>query len=98
RRALHSSPTRRSSDLAGVRKELQGLVGQGGFTEPGFNAVLEFLKVTEGAGSNSERIQRVADFLGDAEMGVRGCAELREVLEAARSEEHTSELQSRENL
>lgn len=68
---------------AGVRKELQGLVGQGGFTEPGFNAVLEFLKVTEGAGSNSERIQRVADFLGDAEMGVRGCAELREVLEAA---------------
>lgn len=68
---------------AGVRKELQGLLGQGGFTEPGFNAVLEFLKVTEGASSNSERIQRVADFLGDAEMGVRGCAELREALEAA---------------
>src|SRR5690606_42058787 len=93
--ALHSFPTRRSSDLA------SSLIGEEG---KGFRYIL--------SGMNSERILIAAECIGDAKWFIeKGSNYAKErvifgspigrnqgVQFPLRSEEHTSELQSRENL
>ncbi|MEZ5992214.1 MAG: histidine--tRNA ligase [Planctomycetota bacterium] len=69
----------------GVRKELEAIIGNGGFGEKGLETILEFLKLAEGTSDNSACIDALERFLGGTEMGQRGCAELREVLSSAQA-------------
>src|SRR5206468_12865959 len=94
RRALHSFPTRRSSDLAPVDRaaEMRDL-------EPVLIAVeqIHFLRAGEEAAGLGQLLTRRHD-LGDARV-IGLIAALAGRLEfAGRSEEHTSELQSRSEL
>src|SRR5690606_41223789 len=90
-RALHSFPTRRSSDLHTIAECLQFV---------GINAQRLGCRgnvVRGGYGTNNGAVLTCSVLLLDLRQcilcGLRG-----RTLEAARSEEHTSELQSRENL
>src|SRR5690606_39389725 len=93
RRYLHAFPTRRSSDLGGdvgdedrrVHRELDAEVGEVDLQRRG--AVV--LVPLEGDGAGEAQHREVGGDLGDRE--TEGAA-------LGRSEEHTSELQSRENL
>src|SRR5690606_41850721 len=95
-RYLHSFPTRRSSDLldahtlqdgeAGAPEELVGAARRGG---------------AHGHDQLPEGGILVHEGVADLEPGVEADLQLLDALlgtEVARSEEHTSELQSRENL
>lgn len=68
----------------GVKKELTELVGSGGFSEPGLEAVLEFLKLGKGKTTNDERITSIRNFLGDTSLGAKGCDELDDVIQSVR--------------
>lgn len=70
---------------AGVKAELQSLVGQGGFSEASLAAVLDFLHLGEKAAGNVARLDALQATLGNTEMGAAGCAELRDVYESARA-------------
>ena len=65
---------------AGVSAELTAAVGQGGFSEGGLEAVLEYLKLAEGKTDNAAIIDAVESFLGDTEVARHACDELRQVL------------------
>jgi hypothetical protein len=45
--------------------------------------VFEFLRLPDGKASNAERVDALAEYLNGSDIGERGCAELREVLQAA---------------
>src|SRR5690606_40888920 len=83
-RHLHSFPTRRSSDLAGVDAEARSRID--------VDAVVE-LGLADGEGLEDEREREHAQARDRPRDGRAPDAGLR-----GRSEEHTSELQSRENL
>src|SRR5690606_41736194 len=88
-RALHSFPTRRSSDLVVVVHFCY--VVAGGLVQPSVETVPEGPGLR--AGDDVDGVGEVAGGfakLVEVESGV--------VMEDERSEEHTSELQSRENL
>lgn len=70
---------------AGVRTELEAIVGKGGFGEKGLQTVLEFLNLAAGTADNAACIEALEKFLSGTEMGQRGCAELREVLASAQA-------------
>lgn len=71
---------------AGVKAELQGLLGHGGFTEAGLAIVLDFLALGARELRLDERVAALHAFVGGAEAGARGCAELAEVLAYARKQ------------
>src|SRR5690606_41016248 len=89
-RSLHSFPTRRSSDLVLLRPVYVPLLG-------GFQ--VDEAEVTARA---EAQLKALADALGgEAAVHVRvghPALTIVDFAEAERSEEHTSELQSRENL
>jgi histidyl-tRNA synthetase len=62
---------------------LGALAGQGGFTEKSLGGVLNFLHIK--ADDNDSRIAAMRTLLAGTEMGEEGCAELRQVLDAARA-------------
>jgi histidyl-tRNA synthetase len=68
---------------SGVKGELQGLIGKGGFTEASLAAVLDFLHLGDKASGNVARLEALNAALGDTDMGAAGCRELREVYESA---------------
>src|SRR5690606_41861217 len=84
-RHLHSFPTRRSSDL--TRRKTQSLTTRPGEMPPEFKKWLPAVS----------RFLRSARHIPGANLTAAGCSLAADVLDA-RSEEHTSELQSRENL
>src|SRR5690606_39545594 len=89
--SLHSIPTRRSSDLGAIR-----YFGTG--ADFGLSVLGRTAGVTLGAGSESALVR--GTLLAD-ESNNRSVASLYgrvNLSEVVRSEEHTSELQSRENL
>lgn len=69
----------------GVRKELEGAVGRGGFTTRGLETVLEFMNLGSTTDDNAARIDELEEFLQGTEFGRRGCNELREVVDAVRA-------------
>src|SRR5690606_41897181 len=86
-RDLHSFPTRRSSDL--LRAGLLRLLGEG------LEQALQRIETCCAAGAEASL------FDGFDDRAVRGVRQMRAAAGALlgeRSEEHTSELQSRENL
>src|SRR5690606_40579489 len=82
--ALHSFPTRRSSDLISIHADA--------FMTPNPQGASVFALSTKGASSAAARWmakkENAADLVGGVNLKTKD----------ARSEEHTSELQSRENL
>jgi histidyl-tRNA synthetase len=66
----------------GVRKELEPLIGQGGFSKAGLDLVFEFLKLGKGELDNAARIEELEEFL-DGDIGAQGCGELRQVFASA---------------
>src|SRR5690606_41719019 len=89
RRALHSFPTRRSSDLPSTIAELCRNWNDDGATQRHEKAVA-LRKTIQDFPQISALKAVVAHFRNDPEW--------RRLLPPLRSEEHTSELQSRENL
>src|SRR5690606_41295080 len=93
--ALHSVPTRRSSDLGAnvVESIMRCRREQGPYTD-----FYDFLRKVDAVVCNKKTIESLIkagafDSLGHSRRGL-----LAVHAEAIRSEEHTSELQSRENL
>src|SRR5207249_10508212 len=79
-RALHSFPTRRSSDL-------------------NFSVKLKHLQFDTFRGPLDARVLFALNFDGDVdEMKIEGVADFKRIKSKPRSEEHTSELQSRFDL
>src|SRR5690606_41563805 len=95
-RHLHSFPTRRSSDLPDICLSSDFIIGFPGETEADFQATMDLIEDIGFDHSFSFIYSRrpgtpAADLPDDVPLAVK-----KERL--ARSEEHTSELQSRENL
>src|SRR5690606_41427715 len=94
RRILHSFPTRRSSDLVGAERPDAGEVGapeRSPRPEGVYQAAQGAMQITIGIG-----LAGIERHRSDLDGYVRAIGERNEPLH--RSEEHTSELQSRENL
>src|SRR5207302_10567948 len=95
--ALPSFPTRRSSDLDHAARRLAGdgrLVG-----DPVEEERLDELRLREGRCDLDQRLAREHDTsLGHRPHVAREAKSLERLEVLSRSEEHTSELQSRENL
>src|SRR5690606_40552582 len=92
-RSLPPFPTRRSSDLIDPDARVKAAMNE-------INAAQRMRKAAEERGE-AERILRVKQAQGEAESNVlrgKGIAGQRKAIVDGRSEEHTSELQSRENL
>src|SRR5690606_41728016 len=92
--AAHPCPTRRSSDLA---RDASADVLAAFFDDRGLEALGEVV-LADGPRQVARKAWLVAD--GEVLRAALGCRELGVALAgvAGRSEEHTSELQSRENL
>src|SRR5690606_41569666 len=92
-RDLHSFPTRRSSDLGifrpGRRQAPQETESYGLIQENSFHAVTQTPLSTFAADVDTASYSNVRRFLKEGNLPPK---------DAVRSEEHTSELQSRENL
>src|SRR5690606_40424294 len=95
-RVLHCSPTRRSSDLRHGDLDVRALVGllQADLeVVPQVRTPARTVLARPAPGAAAEDVaERVAEDLG------KDVVDVGEALALARSEEHTSELQSRENL
>src|SRR5690606_40933332 len=97
-RSLRSFPTRRSSDLAGESSERESAGSKARFTPPPVRRDPR-TRADPGASARGKRLPRAPRLGRRCE---HGAATRAPALDSAalrlRSEEHTSELQSRENL
>src|SRR5690606_42149837 len=88
---LQSFPTRRSSDLNVENVEIYESDGLSAVEEEGFSAILTNPPIRAGK-------ETVFRFYEEASKKIAPGGSLWVVIQKKRSEEHTSELQSRENL
>src|SRR5690606_40332949 len=93
-RTVPNCPTRRSSDLY-EELEKDGLI----YTIPGKGSFVAGFDEGRLRESKEQLVEeKLKEALSTAELLGVGRAELRRIIERLRSEEHTSELQSREKL
>src|SRR5690606_41448803 len=97
RRSLHSFPTRRSSDLF-IRCHLNAFAKFGGIPKTCLYDNTKLVVLSRDAAGAPVWNRQFLDFALRMGMEIRRCRPYRAQTKGRRSEEHTSELQSREKL